>query len=110
MSHPAQPLDKAHFGALENAVALSENFHLRKEYQAFYDANAAHAGGFAQLYGYVVQAAHALTQAEHPDCWEKQDWMETVDEFTTYLYADLRQKTVPELQAWAHTRLQGKEA
>ena len=62
---------------VENAVAISAQFHTDRRYQEFYDAMAEKLSGFPGIYRFIGELAEALTKQEAKI--EEGYWPETVD-------------------------------
>lgn len=72
---------------MENAIAISGDFHTHPKYDAFYKI---YNGGCVEIYSYIESMARALTtlENEQPDIWDQQiyglDWIEFFERYVDY--------------------------
>lgn len=66
---------------MENAIAISADFHTNKQYDEFYNIFSRTHGGFMEIYQYIKSMADALTELENnnPQIWDEIEWQEFVE-------------------------------
>ena len=72
---------------LENAIAISGEFHTNRRYEKFYGKHCDFFGGFIGIYGFIQKAAIAFTKVETELQIEFDGrWIDCVVVFTKWLF------------------------
>ncbi len=88
---------------IQNAIALSGDFHTHARYQDFYETFGAQLNGFTGVYDYIADMADILTAYEaqfldasgHVTLWEDYDWIEAIEGLVEFSIGESLKQGLP---------------